>query len=358
MGGALPTDCQIMMKLIQKLEKRQTKNDKKRSKVKAKQKKLKAQRDKAMKQFMFDKQCVMAHFKLMELRMNEQFDAQNGQLSEYLTDINKFGKELDKIYKSTSKVAWNKNSDKKVSNKQECKQIIRRFDDRMKSMKIYDPCLEYGSFLAHRHAKYQDFVNNIDRSPNVCNNEWINQLEQEQNALVFAEGYLRGIVPIKADRVDVSLTKAFERKGFNDRTLSNRDYLAPYLNMSALQNIDCDDDKEESPSPPLSELSMATTAKFNVTRNIRVMIVYDAKNEFYRKSCQILKHEIVVELKNMKPMTVYVEPRTLSYECAMIEDLKIYEGVARVRSMNKNGWSMYQSQSFKFDENGNKLTMT
>ena len=221
-------------------------------------------------------------------------------------------------------------------------------------MKIFDPCLEYGSFLAQRHAKYQDYVNGIDRTLNMRTDDWQNHVQQQENALVFAEGYLRGIVPIKPDRVDVSLTNSFERKRFDERSLHNRDYLAPYLNMNHVG----DDEKEESPSPPLSELSLATNQKFNVTKNIRVMIVYNAKSEFYRKSCHILKHEIVVELKNMKPFVVCVEPSRMDYECAMIEDLKIYEGVAKVRSMNKNGWSMYQCEAFKFDEYGNKLSMT
>merc|ERR1712129_334448 len=178
--------------------------------------------------------------------------------------------------------------------RKEIKKICVEFDNAMTEIKKrrLRPRFGYKSFLAHRHAKYQDFVNgNVPLQ--VSNDEWLNEIDECKDAMVFAEGYLYGIVSISVDHVDVSLTESFEEREYS---------LAPYLNASMLHQQKQRDDFHDnetnaSPSPPISEFSMATTQKYTVIKNIRIMIGYDAENEFYRKSSNILKHEFVVKLK-------------------------------------------------------------
>merc|ERR1712003_209138 len=91
--------------------------------------------------------------------MNDHFDAQNEEYTQQLAQTKYFEKELKKAKKSTEKVMWHRNAltDQKTQ-RQECKRISRKFDETMKNMHVRKPCFGYKSFVAQRHAKYQDFV--------------------------------------------------------------------------------------------------------------------------------------------------------------------------------------------------------
>merc|ERR1712107_441722 len=165
-----------------------------------------------MAKIAYDEQCLLQQFKKMKLRINEHFDAQNEEYKQQLAQTEYFDKELKKATRSVEKVMFSKNAiaDQKTQ-RQEYKRISRKFNETIKTMKVRKPCFEYKSFLAHRHAKYQDFVNG-NGALHVNDDEWLNEIQTAKNALVFAEGCLYGMVPIAADRVDVSLTNSFEER--------------------------------------------------------------------------------------------------------------------------------------------------
>ena len=93
--------------------------------------------------------------------------------------------------------------------------------------------LYFESFLAKRHAKFEDTMTNLKPLESLINdyqhidndiddddgeykdekkeNNQIDNLMKEKNKIVFAEGYLFGVVPLKPDCLDVDL-KSIKRE--------------------------------------------------------------------------------------------------------------------------------------------------
>merc|ERR1712154_96072 len=189
-----------MCKLVDKIEKRQTKIDLTRNKIKERKNALKQQQIKMIQRLQFDRDQIHEAFNLMQQQIANNYMALNAQYNQDLDVLKVKESELKQIHDKTVGSMWDKNvSIKKM--KKETMKIVNEFDEDFKKIKTRKPCLEYISYLAKRHAMYQDIMEGVKPL-----NEEEEKEEKRENVWLGVEGYLVGVVPICPDRVDVSLT--------------------------------------------------------------------------------------------------------------------------------------------------------
>ena len=122
-------------------------------------------------------------------------------------------------------------------------------------------------------------------------------------------------------------------------------------------NDDYDEPQEsysnDSECSAQSVTTLATNVRYNVKRNVRVMFYYtEETTKWCMKNQNILEHEVVIQLQNMKAVSDTIGPTINYYEWTPDQHLHIFEGEAMVRSRNRTGWSDYKRTKFKLDEDG------
>ena len=341
----------ILLKLYNRIQNRKTRIEKAYDKSEDALQRLKDREKEIKQQLKYDRELMKRAFKAMEDDIDDQFAALMAPLKQNQQYLKEQQARFELYEQRVSPSINGKAALSEIgfiSLKREVQRKAMEFDERWKRIKSEKVVckLKYESFLAKRHAEYQDMIQSIGLH-NDCNNAPMDVIEQKAEKMIFPEGSLSGVVPVRPKWVEVSMTKTFR-----DKKASS------VLPGGDCDNISASEQEEDSPSSPSSEMSLATHMKYDVTNNLRVLFTFSEKERFHHRNMNILEHEIVFQLQNMKEHKKRIphsNQSEMSYEWPQKAGMAIYAGTVKVRSRNKNGWSLYKSTVFKYDEFGNQV---